>query len=82
MLADLSGHLLKLQEAHRFPNVPVTLPTGLYWNTPVSYTHLDVYKRQVPILDVARPVLFGIKVGGTVALINATGLFVYRRAGR
>ena len=33
MLADLSGHLLKLQEAHRFPNVPVTLPTGLYWNT-------------------------------------------------
>jgi len=33
MLADLSGHLLKLQEVHRFPNVPVTLPTGLYWNT-------------------------------------------------
>ena len=33
MLADLSGHLLKLQEVHRFPNIPVTLPTGLYWNT-------------------------------------------------
>ena len=33
MLADLSGHLLKLQEAHRFPNTPVNLPTGLYWNT-------------------------------------------------
>ena len=33
MLADLSGHLLKLQEVHRFPNVPVNLPTGLYWNT-------------------------------------------------
>jgi rhamnulokinase len=33
MLADLSGHLLKLQEVHRFPNVPVHLPTGLYWNT-------------------------------------------------
>ena len=33
MLADLSGHLLKLQEVHRFPNVPVHLPTGLYWST-------------------------------------------------
>src|SRR5580704_12183907 len=33
MLADLSGHSLKLQEAHRFPNIPVNLPTGLYWNT-------------------------------------------------
>ena len=33
MLADLSGHLLKLQEVHRFPNIPVSLPTGLYWNT-------------------------------------------------
>jgi rhamnulokinase len=33
MLADLSGHLLKLQEVHRFPNIPVNLPTGLYWNT-------------------------------------------------
>jgi rhamnulokinase len=33
MLADLSGHQLKLQEVHRFPNIPVNLPTGLYWNT-------------------------------------------------
>ena len=33
MLADLSGDLLTLQEVHRFPNVPVHLPTGLYWNT-------------------------------------------------
>jgi rhamnulokinase len=33
MLADLSGHLLKLQEVHRFANSPVQLPTGLYWNT-------------------------------------------------
>jgi rhamnulokinase len=33
MLADLSGHLLKLQEVHRFPNCAVNLPTGLYWDT-------------------------------------------------
>jgi amino acid transporter len=45
-------------------------------------TALAVALDVVPILDVARPVLFGIKVGGTVALINAAGLFVYRRAGR
>jgi amino acid transporter len=43
-------------------------------------TVLAVALDVVPILDVARPVLFGIKVGGTVALINACGLFVYRRA--
>ena len=33
ILADLSGGLLKLQEVHRFANIPVTLPTGMYWNT-------------------------------------------------
>lgn len=33
MLAGLSGRLLQLQEVHRFPNIPVNLPTGLYWNT-------------------------------------------------
>jgi rhamnulokinase len=33
MLADLSGRLLKLAEVHRFPNIPVQLPSGLYWNT-------------------------------------------------
>jgi rhamnulokinase len=33
ILATLSNHHLELQELHRFPNVPVRLPTGLYWNT-------------------------------------------------
>lgn len=33
MLADLADRLLSLQEVHRFPNIPVSLPTGLYWNT-------------------------------------------------
>src|ERR1017187_9952656 len=44
-------------------------------------TALAVALDVVPILDVARPVLFGIKVGGTVALINVTGVYVYRQAG-
>ena len=42
-------------------------------------TALAVALDVVPILDVARPVLFGIKVGGAVALINAAGMYVYRR---
>jgi rhamnulokinase len=33
MLARLSGRLLELQDLYRFPNVPVQLPGGLYWNT-------------------------------------------------
>jgi rhamnulokinase len=33
MLANLAGHKLTLAELHRFPNIPVHLPTGLYWDT-------------------------------------------------
>jgi rhamnulokinase len=33
ILAELSHGSLRLQELHRFPNVPVHLPTGIYWNT-------------------------------------------------
>jgi rhamnulokinase len=33
MLATLCGDLLELRELHRFANVPVRLPAGLYWNT-------------------------------------------------
>src|SRR5689334_25174022 len=33
MLAHLSGGKVELAELHRFPNTPVRLPTGLYWDT-------------------------------------------------
>ena len=33
MLARLAEGKLELAELHRFPNVPVQLPTGLYWDT-------------------------------------------------
>ena len=33
MLAHLAQHRLELVEVHRFPNTPVRLPTGLYWDT-------------------------------------------------
>jgi len=33
MLAELSGRVLRLEQMHRFANVPVRLPSGLYWNT-------------------------------------------------
>jgi rhamnulokinase len=33
MLATLEDHRLALDELHRFPNSPVHLPNGLYWDT-------------------------------------------------
>jgi rhamnulokinase len=33
MLATLADHKIHLEELHRFPNTPVRLPTGLYWDT-------------------------------------------------
>lgn len=33
MLASLSDSALALEELHRFPNTPVRVPTGLYWDT-------------------------------------------------
>jgi rhamnulokinase len=33
ILATLSGHKLELKEVHRFSNLPVLLPSGLYWDT-------------------------------------------------
>ena len=45
-------------------------------------TVLSVGLQVVPILDVAHPGLFGIKVGGAVALINAAGGWVYQRGRR
>lgn len=33
ILGKLAGGKLQLEELHRFPNQPVTLPTGLYWDT-------------------------------------------------
>ncbi|MGD0301532.1 MAG: rhamnulokinase family protein [Bryobacteraceae bacterium] len=33
MLGTIEGGRLTLEELHRFPNTPVRLPTGLYWDT-------------------------------------------------
>jgi len=33
MLGTIEGGRLALEELHRFPNTPVRLPTGLYWDT-------------------------------------------------
>jgi rhamnulokinase len=33
MLAHLADDRLELAELHRFPNIPVRLPSGLYWDT-------------------------------------------------
>ncbi|MFL6447702.1 MAG: rhamnulokinase family protein [Bryobacteraceae bacterium] len=33
ILAQVAKGQIELQELHRFPNIPVQLPTGLYWDT-------------------------------------------------
>jgi rhamnulokinase len=33
MLGSLASGRLTLEQIHRFPNIPVRLPTGLYWDT-------------------------------------------------
>ncbi len=33
ILGSVSEEALALEELHRFPNIPVRLPTGLYWDT-------------------------------------------------
>jgi len=33
MLGSITDGRLELEELHRFPNIPVRLPTGLYWDT-------------------------------------------------
>jgi rhamnulokinase len=33
ILGTLDGGMLSLEELHRFPNTPVRLPNGLYWDT-------------------------------------------------
>jgi rhamnulokinase len=33
MLTELADHKLELTELHRFANIPVRLPNGLYWDT-------------------------------------------------
>ena len=62
MLSRFEGSQLKAEEIHRFSNDPVVLNGVLYWDivrmmfeikrsiSPVSYTHLDVYKRQGGLL--------------------------------
>lgn len=40
MLGHLNSGGLALQEIHRFPNTPVSLPDGLHWNTLALYEHV------------------------------------------
>ena len=50
--------------------------------TAAAVTVLSVVMQVVPILDVKAPGVFAAKVGGGVLLINAVGLWVYRRGTR
>jgi len=41
MLGQLSDGILSLEEIHRFPNTPVHLPTGFYWDTLRLYHEIE-----------------------------------------
>jgi hypothetical protein len=47
--------------------------------TAAGVTVLSVVLQVVPILDVAQPGIFAAKVGGGLILINAAGVWAYRR---
>ena len=41
MLGTVDAGRLTLEELHRFPNIPVRLPTGLYWDPLRLYTEIE-----------------------------------------
>jgi amino acid transporter len=61
----------------RISGAPFWLKLGAC--TAAAVTVLAVVLQVVPILDVKQPGLFGAKVAGGVLLINAVGVWVYRR---
>jgi rhamnulokinase len=59
ILATLEGHRLELKEVHRFSNLPVRLPTGLYWDTLGLFREMGTGIREAAKLS---PKLDGIAV--------------------
>ncbi len=77
MLGSISDNQLTLEELHRFPNIPVRLPTGLYWDT------LRLYHEIVQGLTIAgrerKLKLEGVGIdtwGVDFALLGADGALV------
>jgi len=77
ILGAVSGGRLQLEELHRFPNTPVMLPTGLYWDT------LRLWEEILQGLSVAgrdrKLTVSGIGVdtwGVDIALLGADGALV------
>jgi rhamnulokinase len=71
MLARLASGELELTELHRFPNTPVQLPTGLYWDTLRLFHEICEGIRSASAID-----LDGIAVdtwGVDFGLISNTG---------
>jgi rhamnulokinase len=52
MLGRIDGGRLSIEEIHRFPNDPVWLPTGLYWDTLRLYHEVEAGLRAVARLDI------------------------------
>src|ERR1700686_1899899 len=77
MLGTLDGGKLTLDELHRFPNAPVRLPTGLYWDTLRLFHEI---RHELTICGPGRKIaLDGIGIdtwGVEFALLGADGALV------
>jgi rhamnulokinase len=76
ILAQLTDHRLELAELNRFPNTPVRLPTGLYWDTLRLFNHacdsIRAAARAVDRLDGIAVDAWGVDFG----LVGSSGSLI------
>jgi rhamnulokinase len=73
VVGSFDGSKISLREVHRFPNVPVVLPTGLHWDTPRLF---EETKRSIALAaqSGAAPSGVGIDTWGVdYALLSSAG---------
>lgn len=76
MLGTVQENKLVLDEIHRFPNQPVWLPTGLYWDTLRLYYEIEEGLRTAALRGI-QPVGIGIDTWGVdFGFLGADGALV------
>lgn len=73
VVGSFNGSRLALHEVHRFPNTPISLPTGLHWDTPRLFEEI---KHSLTIAARSSGELAGIGIdtwGVDYALLSSAG---------